>query len=91
MSQFIADLSNPAVAEMVGQWEEGGTYRIEMVVTQGPTKGSLVSFDVTEITDYGDAAESSDEAPIEPAPLEDAGGMVGNRAQIEKIPVAGAG
>ena len=89
MSQLILDTSDPAVAEMVSQWEEGGTYRIELTVVQGPTKGSLVPFTVEEVTDYGDAGES---AEVEEAPFEEeAGDVVGNRAQIDKVPIPGAG
>jgi hypothetical protein len=88
--KLILDTSDPAVAEMIAGWEEGGVYRIELMATQGPAKGSLVEFDVDEITDYGDATESAE--PIaEPALSEDGGGVVGNRAQIEKIPIESAG
>lgn len=83
MSQLILDTSDPAVAEMVAQWEEGGVYRIELNATQGPTKGSLVSFDVQEITDYGDAAAS------EEAPLPEGEGDMGGAKPLDKVPIAG--
>lgn len=55
MSQLILDTSDPEVSEIVSQWEEGGRYRIELEVVQGPSKGALVPFNVEAITDYGDS------------------------------------
>lgn len=71
MSKLILDLSSPDVAAMVSEWQEGGRYQVELLVTQGPTKGNLVEFDVEEITDYGDSeeveeveSEEGEEAPV---------------------------
>lgn len=88
MSQLILDTSDPAVAEMVAQWEEGGVYSIELNITQGPTKGSLVRFDVNEVTNYGDAepAAASEEAPIG----EDTGGVAGAKP-LDRVPITGPG
>lgn len=57
-STLVLDTSDPAVAEVVSQWEEGGRYSIQLTVVQGPTDpagGTEVPFVVEEITDYGDA------------------------------------
>lgn len=59
--KIILDTANPAVAEMISGWQEGGVYRMEVIATEGPTNGSLVEFDINEITDYGDAEGGAEE------------------------------
>lgn len=54
-AQLILDRSDPEVAAILDQWQEGGQYRIELTVTQGPTTGTETAFQVDGITDYGDA------------------------------------
>lgn len=83
MSQLILDTTDPAVSEVVSQWQAGGTYRIELIITQGESKGALVPFTVDEITDYGDPESDEEESPMP----EEEGGPVGNRAQISKVPI----
>ncbi len=81
MSQLILDTSDPAVAEMVAAWEEGGVYRIELTATQGKTTGSLVPFEVNEITDYGDAEAVEAEVLTE----EGNGGLAGAGPAQEEV------
>lgn len=67
-AQLVLDRSDPEVAEILDQWQEGGQYRIELTVTQGPTTGTETTFNVDGITDYGDAmpAEGPGEESGEP-------------------------
>lgn len=80
MSQLILDSSDPAVAQMVAGWKEGGVYRLEVRATQGKTDGSLIPFAINEITDYGQPEGAPEEAAadeIEPVAL--AGGVGGGQ------------
>lgn len=89
MSQLILDTSDPAVAEMISGWQEGGKYRIELTATQGKASGSLVAFEVNEITDYGDPEE-----PVEAEVYQEEGdgGVAGEESTVKKIRTAqGAG
>lgn len=67
-AQLVLDRSDPEVAEILDQWQEGGQYRIELTITQGPTTGTETTFSVDGITDYGDAmpAEEAGEESGEP-------------------------
>jgi hypothetical protein len=87
MSQLIVDKSDPAMAEMVAGWEDGGVYRIEIAnATQVGTKGNLVTFNVNEVSDYGDAEPA---AESEETPLPEEGGDVAGAKPLDKVPIAG--
>jgi len=51
--QIIFDPKDPAVQEMISQWEDGGKYYVTLNVTQD--SGETGAFTVDEVVDYGDA------------------------------------
>lgn len=46
--------------DMVGAWEDGGVYRVELTITQAKNDGKTFKATVNEVTDYGDVE------PVEP-------------------------
>jgi len=64
-SSLTLDRSDPGVDELVSQWKDGGTYTVELTITQTKSSPNTAIYDVTGITDMG---APEDEAPAkEPA------------------------
>lgn len=65
--QIKFDPNDPAVKEMISQWQDGGKYYVTLNVTQD--SGATGDFTVDEVVDYGEAEPM--EAETEEAPVEE--------------------
>lgn len=89
-STLNLDLADPEVAEVVSQWREGGRYFITLEVVQGPTEGTMVSFPVDDITDYGPSTpEVEEEAAPGPKKQPDPAmtAMLGQKKRPSDFPI----
>lgn len=66
-SQLNLDRSDPGVDELCAGWEDGGSYRCTINITQVKSSPSMNTFDVTEIMPE-ETTNDTDTAPQEPAP-----------------------
>lgn len=56
-------------AEMVGAWEDGGVYRVELTITQTKNDGKTFRATVNEVTDYGDVEPEEEEEMPKKMPM----------------------
>lgn len=63
----MADLLilSEAYSDMTGEWEKGGKYRVELIITQTSDPGQPFTATVDEVTDYGDAEMDDDESRMQ--------------------------
>lgn len=54
--------------DMVGAWEDGGVYRVELTITQVSNDGKKFKATVNEVLDYGDAEAEVEEEPVATPP-----------------------
>lgn len=55
-----------AYSDMTSQWEKGGVYRVELVITQTSEPGKPFMATVDEVTDYGDV-DTEESPPVKPS------------------------
>lgn len=67
-SSLNLDRSDPGVDELVSTWEDGGTYRVELEITQTKSSPNAATYDVIGITDISETMEAEPEEEAEPAP-----------------------
>lgn len=61
--QIKFDPNDPAVKEMISQWQDGGKYYVTLNVTQD--SGATGDFTVDEVVDYGEAEPMEPETETE--------------------------
>lgn len=67
-SSLTLDRSDPGVDELVSTWKDGGSYRVEIEITQTKSSPNAATYDVTGVTDISESIEEEPEAePAAPA------------------------
>lgn len=54
--------------DMVGTWEDGGVYRVELTITQVSNDGKKFKATVDEVLDYGDSEVEVEEEHVATPP-----------------------
>lgn len=67
-SSLTLDRSDPGVDELVSTWKDGGSYRVEIEITQTKSSPNAATYDVTAITDISESIEEEPEVAEPAAP-----------------------